>query len=180
MKPLTHGWPTYQNLMLHTRNIQWMDDQKMYQKWKPGILQASNSWIWPTWWPTNIPKIEAAFQKHQLIDEWHIQKDKKIHSPVTHMSWTWLCWMNSSVEWCPTSDPDMISAKNCTKNKEKVISSQKVLPKLLEFAQNEKSFISGKLVIQSSNFTLRICELLEQGYNSTVHGKAHKEVNLPL
>jgi hypothetical protein len=32
----------------------------------------------------------------------------------------------------------MISAKNCTKNKEKVISSQKVLPKFLEFAQNEK------------------------------------------
>ncbi len=163
--------------ILETSN-EWMT--KKCTKNENRILQASNSWIWPTWWPTNIPKIEAAFQKHQLIDDWHIQKDKKIHSPVTHMSWTWLCWMNSSVEWCPTSDLDMISAKNCTKNKEKVISSQKVLPKLLEFAQNEKSFISGKLVIQSSNFTLRICELLEQGYNSTVHGKAHKEVNLPL
>jgi len=67
----------------------------------------------------------------------------------------------------------MISAKNCTKNKQKVISSQKVLPKFLEFAQNEKLFISGKLVIQSSNFTLRICELLEQGYNSTVHEKSY-------
>jgi hypothetical protein len=40
--------------------------------------------------------------------------------------------MNSSVEWSPTSDLDMISAKNCTKNKEKVLS------KFLEFAQNEK------------------------------------------
>jgi hypothetical protein len=34
--------------------------------------------------------------------------------------------------------------------------------------------------MQSSNFTLRICKLLERGYNSTVHGKADKEVNLPL
>jgi len=34
--------------------------------------------------------------------------------------------------------------------------------------------------MQSSNFTLRLCELLERGYNSTVHGKAGKEVKLPL
>ncbi len=80
------------------------------------ILQASNSWIWPTWWPTNIPKIEAMYQKHPTND--NIGKYKKIHSLVTHMSGTWLCWMNSTVQWCPTLDLDMISAKNCTKNKE--------------------------------------------------------------
>jgi hypothetical protein len=40
--------------------------------------------------------------------------------------------MNSAVECSPTSDLDMISAKHCTKNKEKVLS------KFLEFAQNEK------------------------------------------
>jgi hypothetical protein len=117
--------------ILETSN-EWMT--KKWTKNENRILQASNSWIWPTWRPTNIPKIEAMYQKHPTNG--HIQKDKKIHSPVTHMSRTWLCWMNSSVEWCPTSD--MISAKNCTKNKEKLIPWQKVLSKFLEFAQNEK------------------------------------------
>jgi hypothetical protein len=32
--------------------------------------------------------------------------------------------------------------------------------------------------MQSSNFTLRICNLLERGYNSTVHGKADKRSEL--
>jgi hypothetical protein len=131
--------------------------------WQPKIrghiLETSNSWMtkkctknenWVYYkHPTHgydqhddqptYPKSRPCTRSIQLMDDWHIQKDKKIHSPVTQMTctvtrmtWTWLCWMNSSVEWSPTSDLDMISAKNCTKNK------QKVLSKFLEFAQNEK------------------------------------------
>jgi hypothetical protein len=69
------------------------------------------------------PKLRPCTRNIQLMDAWHIQKDKKIHSPVTHMSQTWLCWMNSSVEWCPTSD--MISAKNLHQKQKKVNSMTK-------------------------------------------------------
>jgi hypothetical protein len=89
--------------------------------WQPKIrgriLETSNSWMTekctknanPVYYkhPTHgydqhddqptYPKSSPRTRNIQLMDDWHIQKDKKIHSPVTRMSWTWLCWMNSSL-----------------------------------------------------------------------------------
>jgi hypothetical protein len=125
-----------------------MDDQ--HTKTWCCILETSNEWITkkctknenPVYYkhPTHgydqhddqptYPKSRPRTRNIQLMDDWHIQKDKKIHSPVTRMPWTWLCWMNSAVEWSPTSDLDMISAKNCTKNKKRFCQSSLNLLKM--------------------------------------------------
>jgi hypothetical protein len=91
-----------------------MDDQ--HTKTSCCILETSNQWMTkkctknanrvyykrPTHGydqhddqPT-YPKSRPHTRNIQLMDDWHIQKDKKIHSPVTRMSWTWFCWMISN------------------------------------------------------------------------------------
>jgi hypothetical protein len=142
-----------------------MDDQ--HTKTWCCILETSNEWMtkkctknenWVYYkHPTHgydqhddqptYPKLRPCTRNIQLMDDWHIQKDKKIHSPVTHMSRTWLCWMNSSIEWCPTSD--MISAKNCTKNKEKLFHDKR-------FCQSSLNLLKMRNNLSVGNYSCRV------------------------